>query len=60
MMILPNDLHIDMALDVSYLVLSKIAQSFTDTLDFDVIKIQHIVILFLEYASIDPYCKISL
>ena len=26
MMILPNDLHIDMALDVSYLVLSKIAQ----------------------------------
>ena len=50
MMILPNDLHIDMALDVSYLVLSKIAQN----------KIQHIVILFLEYASIDPYCKISL
>ena len=54
MMILPNDLHIDMALDVSYLVLSKIAQ------DFDVNKIEHIVILFLEYASIDPYCKISL
>ena len=42
MMILPNDLHIDMALDVSYLVLSKIAQ------DFDVNKIEHIVILFGE------------
>ena len=31
MMILPNDLHIDMALDVSYLVLSKIAQCHQDT-----------------------------
>ena len=33
--------------------------SFTDTVDFNINKMQHIVIWFLEHASIDPNCKIS-
>ena len=39
---------------------SKTAQSFIDIVDFNIDNIQHIDIVFLKHASIDPLCKIKL